>query len=175
VFKSGFAEGDAIDLRSGENGKCPAGKKTLTVIDDYDLFHNVLYYIYTDHISFSTNLSFDHSVSRKPGLCAAEDIYAIADRLLLNDLKDKALEFLFSSRTVEDITSHLFSPFALLHKPVGAKYAYMFRKNWNGVKKTMAYRQFVENMEGDMDYVRRFLEVMDDTKFPDQDSRVYYN
>jgi len=150
----------------------------LTVIDDYDSFHNVLYYIYTEHISFSTNLSFDHGVPRKPRFCAAEDIYVIADRLLLDDLNEKTLRFLYFSRTLEDITSHLFSPFALLHKPVGDKYAFMFKRHWNGVKKTMAYRQFVENMERDMYYVRRvnkrLLDLMDDTKFNSQNLQTHY-
>lgn len=100
---------------------------------DYDLLHNILYYLYTDHITFGTRVD-TILPSNLPKLCPVEDIYMAADCMLLGELKDKALRFLELSCTADNITSRVISTFAELHDEVAAVYDYYFRENWDRIK-----------------------------------------
>jgi hypothetical protein len=84
VFNSAFQEGDiAVTTTNVANISATPLGRHIRVKDDYNLLHSVLYYIYSDCISFSTE------PSRPDNFCNAEEIYSIADRLLLDDLKEK--------------------------------------------------------------------------------------
>jgi hypothetical protein len=159
VFQSPFLEGRVSQ---------ETNKRTLTVDDDFDLFHNILYYIYTDRIILATDLAFKPETG--PTLCKAEDIYAIADRMLLDTLQEKVLDFLVFCRTAEDITAHLFSQFAFLYPLVAKRYATFFKKNWSLVKNTAEFDEFFkENLQEDADEIlrvnERFRELMKESKF----------
>ena len=112
--------------------------------EDYDLLHNILYYLYTDHITFSTRVDISLP-SILPKLCPVEDIYMVADRMLLGELKQKAFKFLELSCTPDNITSRLMSKFAELHDEVATVYQTYFRQNWDRIKNTEEFEQtFVE-------------------------------
>jgi hypothetical protein len=114
--------------------------------EPFDLLHTILYYLYTDRITFSTNL--DASLpANLPKLCSAEDIYVAADRMFLNELKEKALTFLKLSCTTENITSRVLSSFADVHAEVGTLYTDYFRKNWDRVKESEHFNQAFEDLE----------------------------
>jgi hypothetical protein len=87
--------------------------------------------------------------------------------MLLDTLQEKALDFLVFCRTEEDITAHLFSPFALLYPQVSERYETFFRKNWESVKKTKEFDQFFEELKEDeiLRVYERFREIMKDSEF----------
>lgn len=133
------------------------------------MFHNVLYYLHMDRIFFGMDLIYKPPFSMNlPKLCVAEDIYAIADRLLLDDLKIKAFNFLKFTCAPENITSRALSKFAMLYKEVGDIYAAFYRDNWKRVRSTKEHEIFfTENgLEGDTNelikLMKRYREVMED-------------
>jgi hypothetical protein len=114
--------------------------------EDYDLLHNILYYLYTDNITFGTRV---HTIlpSNLPKLCSVEDIYMAADRMLLGELKDRALQFLKLSCTADNITSRLMSTFAELHDEVGTVYEAYFRENWDRIKNKEEFEQLFMDLK----------------------------
>ena len=118
--------------------------------ESFDLLHNILFYLYTDRITFSTNL--DNSLpANLPRLCSAEDVYVAADRMFLTELKEKALSFLKLSCTTENITSRVLSNFADVHAEVGTIYTDYFRRNWDRIKGSEYFDQSFEDMEDGSD------------------------
>ena len=170
VFKSSFAEGDLNNGVSASNLDDRSLRRThVQVDDDFDLLHNILYYLHTNQISFGTDLTDDQPrAAHLPKLCPAEDIYAMADRLLLDDLKKKAFDFLKLTCSVENITARTMSKFARLYKDVGDMYATYYRMNWKQVKTTAAHREFFaeRDSEGDVKEIiallKRYRVVMED-------------
>lgn len=113
MFESGFSEGIPSDLSKR--------KRSIRMMpeDSFDLHQKILQFMYTSEISYdSETKSSQHS----PYLCEAEEIYAIADRLLLSDLKALSLDFLSRSCTTENIVTRLFGPLSLEHDKVRAIY-----------------------------------------------------
>jgi hypothetical protein len=140
VFASAFLEGDSVSIAElkSETPLAPLRqdgtslhRKTITITEDFDVVHNILYYIYTNSITFSTVASQEpQSKGNQPNVCDAEDIFALAHRLDLEDLKGKALEFLGRSCTPRNITSRVFSQSASLYDEVGKVYDEYFKRNW---------------------------------------------
>jgi hypothetical protein len=152
VFKSSFAEGDSNGVGVPPNSEDDSFRRTrVQVDDDFDLLHNILYYLHTDQISFGTDLTFEPSEKHLPKLCAAEDIYAMADRLLLDELQSKAFDFLESTCTVENITARAFSKFAMLYKEIEEMYETYFLENWEDVKNSKAHEEFFAEKESEAD------------------------
>ena len=130
--------------------------------DSYELLHTILYYIYTDRIAFGTNLEASLPPPF-PKLCSAEDVYMAADRMLLSELKYRALEFLKLSCTTGNIVTRVLSKFAELHEEVSESYAGYFRKHWDLVKGTENFSQCFSG-DDELDEVlrinSRFRELM---------------
>jgi hypothetical protein len=131
-----------------------------------------LYYLHTNQISFGTDLTDEQPpASHLPKLCPAEDIYAMADRLLLDDLKKKAFSFLKLTCSVENITARTMSKFARLYKEVGDMYATYYRENWEQVRATSAHKEFFAEteLEGDIKeliaLLKRYRVVMEDHRW----------
>lgn len=139
--------------------------------DDYDLFHNVLYYIYTNRIYFTTDLTSKAAYERAPNPCSAEDIYIIADRLFLSDLKLKAIDFLRLTCSPENITSRVLGKFAFLHDDIRKVYEEYFRENWHLIKHTIEHNEFFAERLAEEDVgelvriIRYFHDIMKDAVF----------
>lgn len=169
MFKSLFAEGrsDTVDIPS-ESRNDFLHRTCVQVEDDFDVLHNILYYLHTDQITFGTDLTYEPPEKHNPRLCAAEDIYAMADRLLLDELKSKAFNFLKFTCSVENIAARTFSKFSTLYKEIGDIYAAYFRENWKQVKSSKGYEEFFEAMETEADsdnlakLLKRYRWVMED-------------
>ena len=170
MFNSSFAEGESNNAEIGFSTEDNSLRRTrVQVEDDFDLLHNILYYLHTDQISFGTDLTYEQPIiTHLPRLCAAEDIYAMADRLLLEGLKRKAFDFLKLTCTVENITSRTFSKFAMLYKEVGDMYSVYYREHWRQVRTVAAHEQFFTERvsQGDMndiiELLTRYRKVMED-------------
>src|SRR5277367_2893512 len=139
--------------------------------EDFNLLHNILYYLYTDHITFATHIDTVLQ-SDLPKPCPVEDIYIAADRMLLGELKQKALQFLEVSCTIDNITSRLVSSFSGLHEEVATVFGAYFRKNWDRIKNRAEFEQlFTELQDADFGEVLRvnakFRELMKGAVFLD--------
>ena len=147
-FVEGLAGGEAIlgESKKTEIGAASYPKRQIKIDDDFDLFHNILYYIYTDCIRFSSYLTLSEGL-HLPNICAPEDIYTLADRLLLDGLKAKALKFLQLTCTVTNITPRIMSKFADLYEDVATMYGSYFRSNWETIKCTTEFEQFFDDMD----------------------------
>ena len=139
--------------------------------DDFDLLHTILYYLYTDHITFGIEVDTVPSL-HLPKICEVEDIYMAADRMFLEELKQKALHFLKLSCTPCNITPRVMSKFAELHEEIASIYAEYFRKNWDRIKGMNEFNQFFKKLNNeDLDEILRvytkFQELMKDAVFLD--------
>lgn len=137
--------------------------------EPFDLLHNILYYLYTDRITFGTNLNTSVPANL-PKLCSAEDIYIAADRMFLTDLKQKALNFLKLSCTTENITARVLGTFADVHTEVGTIYTDYFRHNWDRVKESEWFEQAFEKLQEGSDEKelaeKKFRKLMRGAAFP---------
>jgi hypothetical protein len=136
--------------------------------EEFNLLHTILYYLYTGHIIFCSNSETTLS-PELPKPCAIEDIYMAADRMLLGELKEKALGFLKLSCTPENIGPRVLSKFSELHENVASIYADYFRRNWDRIKGTKEFNKVFTDMNGDLNEVLRinnkFRELMKDAVF----------
>lgn len=179
MFASKFLEGDSATAARLSNSRILGGAshqvhhRTITMVEDFDVVHNILYYIYTNRITFSNvkTEESDLTESSKPRVCDAEEIYALAHRLELEGLQSKALHFLKSTCDVENIIARVFSQFASLYEEVGKIYEEYFRENWEKIRKTMEFREYFSVLEdtGDLPELRRvlarFRELMNESMF----------
>ena len=144
------------------------------MVEDFDIVHNILYYLYASRITFSTSTigpEESSSESSTPRVCDAEDIYALAHRLELEALQSKALRFLKSTCNERNITSRVLSEFASIYEEVGGVYESFFKENWREVRLTVEYREFFSTVEEieDLKEIRRIYrklrEVMEEAVF----------
>ena len=132
--------------------------------------HNILFYLHTDIISFSTDLTCEPP-SDRPKLCDAEEIYAMADRLLLDDLKTKAFEFLKLTCDIRNITRRAMGKYATIYPDLGEMYAAYYRKNLAEVRSTKEHDEFFAERESEPDatelvqLIRRYREIMETAKW----------
>jgi hypothetical protein len=173
VFASPFLEGlPAGKGTVGESNKTEIEgsypKIRFKLDDDFDLFHNILYYIYTGCINFSSDLTLSNGL-HSPNLCSPEDIYTLADRLLLDELKAKAVKFLQLTCTVTNITPRIMSKFADLHEDVASMYDSYFRSHWEVIKCTTEFEQFFDDIDGENEEISRvftkFRKLMRNSSF----------
>ena len=141
--------------------------------EDFNVVHNVLYYIYTNRIKLSTVHSVDSKPeNRAPKVCDAEDVYALAHRLDLMDLKTTVLGFLSRSCNPRNITSRVFSRFAYLYDEAGQVYDRYFKNVWRQIRKSKEFKEFfVATEEGNnskeiIRIFQKFRELVQEAKFP---------
>ena len=138
MFNSAFQEGISAKQTYGQ--EIPS-RTQIPVEDDFDLFHIILFYLYTDKICFTTRPDYTSSPDL-PVTSDAEGIYAIADRLLIEPLSSKALHFLQSTCKTSNITARTFGTFASLHDAVGKLYDKYFMENLKRVLVTSEFDEF---------------------------------
>lgn len=160
VFASSFAEGDSatethskpFSLDSDHStclNECTIShQRIIRMTDDFDVVHNILYYIYTNRITFSNVPSEQpQNSNEEPKICDAERIYELAHRLCLESLQSKALGFLQRSCNIRNITSRVFGEFASVYAEAGKIYDDYFRKHWEQVRETGEFKQHFSEME----------------------------
>lgn len=136
--------------------------------EEFDVVHNILYYIYTNRIIFSTIVptTKDSDPSNEPIVTSAagrpdtkvkpkvlprvtdtEDIFALAHRLDLVDLQKLALAFLGKTCNDENITSRVFSQFAAMYDEVAQVYDAYFKEGWPRVAHSNEFKEYFAIME----------------------------
>jgi len=112
-------------------------RRVVTITDDFDLFHALLFYLYTDRICFTASPeSFRGEFGDCPLISDGEGMYALAHRLLFDSITSKALSFLTTTCNIQMITASVFGSFGSLHEAVGRVYYNYFMENWSQVINT---------------------------------------
>ena len=172
MFTSFFSEGDAAAaaLAAEHPGDC-CPRRIIRMEEDFEVVHNVIFYIYTQEIFFSTKSS-DSTDSDFPRPCDAEEVYALAHRLELEDLKVKALSFLKLSCNPRNIISRVLGKYASVYDEMGCVYSEYLRKNWTRIRNTAEFEAYFADLAetGDPEEIirsyDRFRELMKDAAFP---------
>ena len=107
---------------------------------NFDLFHLVLLYFYTNTFCFIT-ISEMFMTSDIPTTLDAEGIYEIAHDLKIEPLEKKTLHFLEATCNIDNITSRVFDNFAAMYKDVSKLYDDYIMEHWNKVKDSAKFEE----------------------------------
>jgi hypothetical protein len=124
-------------------------RKVYYLHDDFELFHTLLVYLYTDRVCFTTSPDIIKPVDI-PITADAEGVYAISHRFKLECLDNKAFHFLKATCNVRNITARTFSGFAAEHEVVGGMYDEYFLRHWEEVKRTDEFEEYFVDVEDDV-------------------------
>jgi hypothetical protein len=160
VFASGFKESDSTIASQNSNDSFsqidnppPLRRRRISMVEDFDIVHSILYYIYTNRVTFSTIKPDDsQEEGRLPRICPTEDIYALAHRFDLDSLQAKALGFLEKTCTLGNATQRTFSKFASLYDEVGEVYNDYFMAKWKNIRKTPSFEEYFSTLEDEEDH-----------------------
>lgn len=127
-------------------------REAIFVNEDFDLFRRVLFYLYTEQITFteSCDLSNTDNATHE-----SEAVYAIARRLDVSSLADKAAHFLKATTTISNISERTFGQFAMQHEDMQRWYDEYFMRNWDVVKRRGEFKRVFRESLGDLEeYIR---------------------
>jgi hypothetical protein len=119
--------------------------------DDFDMFHNILYYIYYDYISFSKPGLTDCKSSDTPKVCDVVDLYTIAHRLMLDNLQRKATEFVRANWSFNMFLLYIigFERSQDTNTAAQELFESYCSTNWNHIKVSESFRSLLEKDEDD--------------------------
>jgi BTB/POZ domain len=144
VFTSHFAEG--VPALKGETCENTNKKRVIPMEMEFDTLHTILYYLYTDQIVFhskSGNETVGHLMT-----VDVHRLYQAADQLLLPHLKDKAFEFLWHTRDIQNITARVFGEYAKTHDNLYRIYRHFFCTHLPAIVQTTEFDDFFDQLEG---------------------------
>ena len=152
MLNSNFVEGGATSIQETNASvkdvtPLRSCRHVVNLPDDYDLFHTILYYLYTDRISFTTDL--DNCNSNPHATDDAEGIYAIAHRLLISPLLDKCIKFLVDTCSPQNITARAFGKVAATYEAIGKTYQTYLLDHWNDVIQDPSFEEFFAEVKGE--------------------------
>jgi len=75
-----------------------------------------------------------------PSPCSAKAVYRLADRLDLDDLKQRAFQFIIRSLTVENVPYEVFSTFSAAFEEVRKVQVKYFLDNWSAIRASDAMK-----------------------------------
>lgn len=182
VLESAFSEGDgATRSIHSASSECDDGvlkypradphclrRKILPTEESFEILHTILYYLYSGRVFFRSG----PEVIGPPGIpvyCDAEEIFAIAHRFVLPELKMKAITFFSRTCDVENIVERVFSDFGLVYEEIAKVYGWYFLSNWNNIRKRKELDSYFEELENDnsprlVKVSKRFRDLMKDTQ-----------
>jgi len=155
VFNSGFSERSVPPLDSSNQYR----RLVIRSPEPFELLYATTY----------TRTRFSSAqTTREPGMpsCEAEKLFAIAHRLDMSKLMEKALNFLIETCTIENVMARVFGEFALTHDElVGPSYTIMFHRYWPRVKASKEFEEYFlaieeEDQDRGVAVNRRFRELM---------------
>jgi hypothetical protein len=106
-----------------------------------------------------------------PVYCGVEEIFAIAHRFVLTDLKAKAIKFFSETCSVENIVERVFSNFGLIYSEIAEVCGLFFLSNWNSIRERQELDSYFEDLENDNSprlakVSKRFRELMKGVQQP---------
>jgi hypothetical protein len=160
VLRSGFSESQLVlpERSNSVKGKKSSNvpRRVVTITDDFDLFHALLFYIYTGRVCFTASPeSFHGEFGDCPLIANGEGMYALAHRLLFDSITSKALDFIQTTCNIKMVTACVFGSFGSIYQVVGRVYYNYFMTNWSEVIKTPEFENFFGELEEDSaEYIR---------------------
>ena len=155
MFNARFAEKNAQTVNMTKLGLADikatlrTPRRHVTIKERFDLFKIVLFYLYTDSVCFTTLHDIRNSDGDIPTTDDPEGIYAIARRLMLDDLCSKAAQFLKDTCTIHNITARAFGKFAATYEAVGKIYDQYLLECWHGIVGAAEFEEFFQDAEED--------------------------
>jgi hypothetical protein len=145
VFASQFREGH----KANQNNTLR--HRSIHVDEEFDILHTVLYYLYTSQITFDTHpdQNTGSTNGEAPKTLDVETIYTASKFYLLDDLTSKALAFIQSVCTVNNITARIFGGFAGLHPEVEEVYTKYFKEHVGEIMATSEYQEYFDALENE--------------------------
>jgi hypothetical protein len=153
VFQSNFSEG----VQSKESNS--RYRHIVNIHDSPELFHAILYYAYTDRITFTTDPQLCQGQVSAIHVDDVEEFYALAHRMLLDKLAEKALQLLAETSTVDNITVRALGKFGCTYEAVRARYTEFLLNHWDEVIVTSAFDEFFKEMENDPKEFKRINDM----------------
>jgi BTB/POZ domain len=143
-------------------------KQTITLPDgNYNLLHNVLFYIYTNRIFLTLRLKTRPPSPNDPKPCDVQKIYSVAEKLFLERLRQKCLAFLKETCTVENITDRLMGDAAKDSAELSEMYQQYFQAKWSEISGSRAHKEAMKDLRADAydrdeasEFEDRFDEIM---------------
>ena len=126
-------------------------RRSIFVEENFELFHLVLFYLYTEQITFVDSPDSISQTSESNVTHDAEAVYAIAHRLMIGSLEEKAGHFLKTTTNVGNISQRTFSTFALEHGALGAWYDEYFLDKWEDVKVREEFEKLFMDLADNME------------------------
>jgi hypothetical protein len=152
VFQSNFQEGD-INAPGGGHAMIV---RTLPAYEDFEVLHPIFYYIYTDRVCFTDIPVAAASPSHNVPPCNPEDAYRLGDLYGLENLKEKALQFLLDTTDEFNIIPRILGEFALTYDAVGKAYEKMFYQYWNEIRKRSDLTEYFQKLHQGDDEKRKW-------------------
>lgn len=144
MFASRFSEGDTVAALRPDAHEY--SRRIIRSEEDFEILHTVLYYLYTEKVYLRTDDTLV-GPSNVPSYCDAEEIFAIAHRYHIAQLKQKALIFLRDTCNAENIVQRVFSELAILYDEVGEIYGTFFQRHWNEIRERKELDRYLESLE----------------------------
>lgn len=124
------------------------------------MFRVLLFYLYTDTIVFTSSISSSTDPGNVFSTADAENLYAIAHRLLLDSLCKKVQHYLNSTCTLENISARLFGRFAATYPEMEKAYDRYFLRNWDQVMLGSGLELYFKDLEEDpAEYIRASIKL----------------
>jgi hypothetical protein len=145
-----------------------AGKQTITVADqNYNLLHNILFYIYTNRILLTLKSKTNPSGPGSPRPCDVEGIYSVAEKLFIEKLRQKCLSFLKETCAIDNITKRLMGTASKESTELSDMYQQYFKANWAEISRSRDHKEAMKDLRSEAydieegsDFEDRFDEIM---------------
>ena len=155
MFSSSFIEGVTTTRAISKDGSDVSSTlqqwRQVIIEDDFNLFHTILYYIYYDYISFTPDLHNLHP--ELPDVCDVEEVYSMADRLILHELKKRTIDYLNTHCNVEEFFSRVMTAEGCHKVAADSMYEEYCLRNWNKIRSSEILGSLLQKHDDDEDLV----------------------
>jgi hypothetical protein len=138
VFQNDFSEHIALK----EVLACDKHQRHVTLeISDYsyDVYHNLLFSLYTNQFVVGTPTPTDTSeVNLLPAFCNQEEFYTLADKLQLIEMRDRIGAFMVRAATGKKLLEGLFGEMSATHQDLYEEYYSKFKAEWGSLRPIFA-------------------------------------
>lgn len=177
VFSSSFSEGDAAFHKKNASkdpykAEAEICRRRIVMEEDFDVVHNVMFYLYTDTIILSNTPNDAPESHKLPKVCDTEAIYALAHRLQLETLQTKILQFLEWTCEPSNIGPRALGKFASIYEEVGTIYGDYFKKHWSKFRDMPEFKEYLAKVQRSEDKAEagrifnRYRELVREMKNP---------
>ena len=142
MFTSGFTEGTPERETSDNTHE----KRVVSTETDFHTLHNILHYLYTNQITFHSKPGKESTIG--PRTVDVHKLYQAADQYLLPNLKEKALDFLFLSSDIHNITARMFGESARTYDDIDEIYSDFFCCHLPSIVQTVEFEKYFDGLEG---------------------------